>query len=385
MKKLVLFAGILLATLAGRNVFGQIDPGQLNGREDKTNMISAAVPFLTIAPDARSAGMGDVGAATRPDANATHWNASKLAFMDNNYGLSVSFTPWLKSLGIEDMYIGYLSGFAKFSENQAVYGSLKYFTLGNVVFRTSAQDQGFSFTPNEFALSLGYVQKLGGKVSGSVGFKYIYSNLTGSYAEGAKAGNAFAADLGIYYQDEGTIANTDMFYGLGLNISNLGNKISYTENKKDFLPANLRLGGLIGANIDEYNEISLAIDINKLLVPTPETTVDEQGKITTDNKDDLSVVSGVFNSLWEAPGGFSEKMNELTYSFGVEYWYSRIFALRFGYFNEHKDKGNRKYFSVGGGLTYNVLTLDVAYLIPTAGKNNPLANTVRFSLSFNFK
>ena len=375
-RKIILsIAFLTLATLAKTQIN---DPGGVTGKdENSTNIISIAVPFLTITPDARAAGMGDIGVATKPDANSTYWNPSKIVFMKDKMGVSLSFTPWLKSLGIEDMYIGYLSGYYKFSENQAITAALTYFTLGSVEFRQTADDPSFDFTPNEMALNVGYSLKLSDHFSGAVGFKYINSNLTGEYSEGAKAGQAVGADISIYYQNTTRLANDDYNYALGLNISNIGSKISYSDaNRKTFLPCNMRFGGSIGKKFDEFNELSIGLDFNKLLVPTPREDHSEK---------DLSVISGIFNSFYEAPGGFSEKMNEITISPGLEYTYNNLFSLRGGYFYESKTKGNRNYVTVGGGLSYNILTVDVAYLISTTGNNNPLANTVRFSLSFRFK
>lgn len=371
MKKTLILLALFTTTFYAKS---QINPGELGGKENSINMISTAVPFLMIAPDARSAGMGDIGVATKPDINSTYWNPSKIVFLEDKVGASISFTPWLKSLGVEDMYLGYLSGYYKLSNNQAIIGSLTYFTLGTVEFREHSEDPSFDFTPSEMALSLGYSTKLSDHLSGSVGFKYINSNLTGRYTPGAKPGQAFAADLSIYYQNK---TKKDINYALGLNISNIGSKISYSdENRKTFIPCNMRLGGSIGMNFDEYNEISFGLDFNKLLVPTP----NEEG-----TQKDLSVASGIFNSFYEAPGGFNEKLREFTIAPGFEYSYNKLFSLRTGYFYEDKTKGNRNYFTLGGGLSYNIMTLDVAYLISTSGNSNPLANTVRFSLSFRFQ
>ncbi|MCB0698824.1 MAG: type IX secretion system outer membrane channel protein PorV [Chitinophagales bacterium] len=354
------------------------------------NTVTTAVPFLRISPDARSGAMGDVGVAISPDANAQHWNVSKIPFATKKYGVSATYTPWLKDL-VPDIYLAYLSGFAKFGENdnQSLSMSFRYFSLGEINYTDiNAQPIGTG-QPYEMAIDLGYARKLSEYLSTGLSFRYINSSIANGLAANTtgisyKPGNAFGADLGVYYNkkkeiDEfrsGTVA-------LGAVLSNVGSKISYTNTRRDFIPINLGLGGAYTYQADAYSAITFALDINKLLVPTPQDTT---GDGISDWIPDKSVVSGMLGSFGDAQGGFSEELRELQISAGAEYWYRQQFAVRAGYFWEHKLKGDRKYFTAGLGVRYNVFNLNFAYLIPSGSgiNRNPLSNTFRFSLVFEF-
>ena len=359
------------------------------------NTITTAVPFLMIAPDARAGGMGDNGAATSPDANSIHWNPAKLAFIDKNIGFSVSYTPWLKAL-VDDINLAYLSGYKKFGNDQALAMSLLYFSLGNIDFTDESGNSKGSFKPNEWAVDVAYSRKLGEEFSGGLALRYIYSNLTGGVLLSGsntqtKAGTSIAADLSGYYTHELKLSKKDAVLTAGLDISNIGAKMSYSETgTKDFIPTNFRLGAGIKVELDKYNTISFNADMNKLLVPTqpvywPDSTDANGNKVIRAGEDpnSASVASALFSSWSDAPGGFQEEMKEINYSLATEYWYDNQFAIRAGYFHEASTKGNRQFFTVGAGLRYNVFGLDFAYLIPT-DQRNPLENTLRFTLLFNF-
>lgn len=360
------------------------------------NTISTSVPFLSIAPDSRAGAMGDVGVATSPDQNSIHWNASKLAFMEKEQGLSLSYTPWLQDL-VPEISLSYLSAYKKLNSKSAVATSLRYFSLGEIQFTGGDGQDLKKFSPNEFALDGAYAMKLSENFSAGVAMRYIYSNLTGGInvdgGGATKPGNSFAVDLSSYFQsDEFEIDEKDAYWAAGINLSNMGNKISYTDGGEEhFLPMNARVGGSLFMELDEFNTISFAVDVNKLLVPTtPVYAVDEDGDPIVENgrqviaagKDpNVGVVQGIFQSFSDAPGGSKEELNELMFSVGAEYWYMKQFALRGGYFYEHETKGGRKYFTVGLGLKMNVFSLDAAFLLPaTSGVKSPLANTLRFTL-----
>ncbi|MFW5878001.1 MAG: type IX secretion system outer membrane channel protein PorV [bacterium] len=385
---LVSFTG-LIASVS----FGQITTGELTG---EINVIQSAVPFLTIAPDSRSGAMGDVGAATAPDINSQHWNPAKYVFMEGQGGAALSYTPWLRRL-IPDINLAYLVGYKKLDGLQAVSASLRYFSLGNIVFTDIYGTAQGQFNPNEFAIDLGYSRLFSDNFSGAILFRFIRSDLTGGKYVGdvdSKAGTAVAADLAFYYTDEIDLGANDGRLSFGTDISNMGNKISYTETQEPaFLPINWRLGGNLDLEIDDYNSFSFALDLNKLLVPTPPIYSDSIDNLIIHGMDpNVSVPLGILQSFYDAPGVelsddtrsvFREELHEITYSLGVEYWYRNQFAIRGGYFHEHRNKGNRKYFSLGVGLKLNVFELDFAYLIPTY-QNNPLANTLRFTIGFDF-
>ena len=353
------------------------------------NTITTAVPFAMISPDARAGGMGDQGVASAPDANSIHWNPAKLAFAEKKMGIGVSYTPWLRAL-VNDMFIAYLSGYTKMKNEQAIGASLRYFSLGNITFTDNNGNTIRDFKPNEFALDLAYSRKLSDYFSGGIALRFIHSNLTGgTQVEGqdSKAGNTVAADVSVFFQKEIEIGNKDAILMSGVNISNIGAKISYTESGvKNFIPTNLRLGPGLKLKLNEYNDLAFMLDINKLLVPTPpiytqDTSNSADNIILYGEDPDVSVAQGIFQSFGDAPNGFKEELQEINIGFGMEYWYDNQFAFRGGYFYEDKRKGNRKYFTLGAGLRYNVFGIDLAYLIPT-DQRNPLENTLHFTLTF---
>ena len=358
--------------------------------EPCVNTIITAVPFLRIVPDARSAAMGDVGIATSTDANAIHFNASKLVFGEDNGGIAVTYTPWLRALNVNDVYLAYLSGYRQFGENddQAAGFSLRYFSLGDIAFTDENGMPLGNGRPNEFEITGAYARKLSDQLSAGLGAKFIFSNLAAGQEVGGEqitAGTAFAADISLTYQsNEIELNNGSSNLTVGLALSNLGSKITYTNSiNKDFIPANFGIGAAWNLDFDQFNRLTVALDVNKLLVPTN----DLQGDVDGDGVDDFKQVSnfaGIFGSFSDAPDGFSEELRELMYSFGLEYWYDKQFAVRAGYFYEHSTKGNRKYFTVGLGLKYNVFGLNISYLVPTTNQRNPLDNTLRFSMLFDF-
>jgi len=384
MKKII---GIICALSLVFNVFAQ-DPSY----DDLTgglNTITTAVPFLLISPDSKAGSMGDVGVATAPDANSMHWNPAKLAFVDDDMGFAMSYVPWLRAL-VPDINLSYLAGYRKLNDNEAIGLELRYFSLGDITFTDILGTTIGQYKPSEFALGTSYSRKLSDNFSLAISGRYIYSNLTGGQSAGGiptVAGQSIAADIAGFYTKPIRLLGSDVDLAIGGNISNIGSKISYTETAvQDFIPINLRLGTAIGTELDDYNKMSFAFDINKLLVPTPPVYNDE-GEITLGQDPNVSVVSGIFQSFGDAPGGISEEMREINYSIGTEYWYANQFAIRAGYFFEHDTKGGRKFFTFGSGVKYNVFALDFSYLINASRSingNNPLANTMRFTLVFDF-
>ena len=367
----ILAAIILLGTL--HTSYSQTDPNTIIGADSGQRIITTAVPFLTISPDARSGGMGDVGVAISPDANSAYWNPAKLVFLDNQYGASFSYTPWLSKL-VPDMSISYLSGYYKISKDQAVALSLRYFDLGEIFFTQNGQE-GTLFDPREYAIAGQYARKLTENLSISIGARFIRSNLTGSFSSGsteARPGNSVASDIAVYYTKDLLLSGKNTKLAFGANISNIGRKLTYTdEDNRDFIPTNLRLGSAITTNLDPFNTITFAIDLSKLMVPTPTATSNEK-----------SLLSGVFGSFGDAPDGFSEELKEIIIAVGAEYWYNDTFAARAGYFSESEDKGNRKYLTLGLGFRYQVFGIDFAYLVPSE-QDHPLKETLRFTLHFN--
>lgn len=348
------------------------------------NTITTGVPFLTIAPDSRSGAMGDAGVATSPDANSQHWNPAKYAFAESEMGVALSYTPWLRNL-VSDINLAYLVGYKRLDDQETISASLRYFSLGDISFMSEYGDPTGTQSPNEFAVDMGYTRLLSDNFSGAVALRYIRSDLTGGQlVNGTEthAGNSFAADVAFYYQKEISVNRKQSTLGAGINISNIGSKISYTDGEtKDFIPTNMKLGISYKTELDRYNTITFAFDANKLLVPTPDTSSVD---IITGFGSDKSPIAGIFTSFADAPGGMSEEFKEITFSVGAEYWYNKQFALRAGYFYEDVTKGNRKFFTAGAGLKMNVFALDFSYLLPVA-QNNPLANTLRFTLSFDFE
>ena len=385
MKKIII---ILISTLLIKfTAFSQIETGDLSG-SDRLNTITTAVPFLIISPDSKAGAMGDVGVATEPDANSLHWNPAKYAFVNDDMGFAVSYVPWLRAL-VPDINLSYLSGYKRLSDNETVGMELRYFSLGDITFTDIVGTTIGQYKPSEFSLASSYSRKLSRSFSLAIAGRYIYSNLTGGQSAAGiptVAGQSIAADVAGYFQKPVRIGKQDIDLAIGCNISNIGSKISYTETAvRNFIPINLRLGTSIGTDFDEYNKISLAFDINKLLVPTPPEY--ENGDIVAGMDPDVSVVSGMIQSFWDAPGGFKEEFREINYSIGTEYWYANQFAIRTGYFFEHDTKGGRKFFTFGSGVKYSVFALDFSYLINASraiNGNNPLANTMRFTLVFDF-
>lgn len=361
------------------------DVDWLSGKVENGNrIISTGVPLLLIAPDSRAGAMGDVGAASKPDANSIHWNAAKLSFTEKKAGLSFSYTPWLRQI-VSDIKLMYLSGYYKIDDRSTVGGSLTYFSLGSIDFFSEEGISTGTYKPNEFAFDLAYSMKLSNNLSLSLTGRYIRSDLTQGQNVGTTqthAANAAAADLGLYYQNK---LNIDLpsEYAFGLQISNLGTKISYSDNmESSFLPANLRLGGRYTMDFDQFNNLSLMVDLNKLLVPTP-PVYNEDGSIYAGMDPNVGILQGAIQSFYDAPNGLKEEMQEISLSVGAEYWYNKVLAVRAGYFYEAKNKGARQYLTVGAGLRYNVMGLDISYLISTSAlSNNPLKNTLRIALTF---
>lgn len=360
-----------------------------NNVDGRTNAVNTAVPFLRIAPDARSGAMGGAGIALSPDANAAFWNQSKLPFSEKNMGISVSYTPWLREMA-NDVFLAYLSGYKKLNDLEAVSLSLRYFDMGSIHLTDfKGEDQGLTH-PREFSIDAGYSRKLSEHWSAGIALRFIHSNLaTGATREGGssyKAGNAVAGDLSVYYHSSAApdSAGRQQGWSFGATLTNLGTKIGYTSDKNDkyFIPSNLGLGGAYTYRLNEKNSITLALDINKLLVPTPDT-VDNNNNNIPDYRQ-KNVVSALFGSFGDAPGGLKEEFHELMYSVGAEYWYDNMLAIRAGYYNEYKTKGDRKYLTVGFGLRYKMAGLDFSYLIPSGGEmqKSPLSNTLRISISY---
>jgi len=380
MKKLLSI--ILIASVVLTNI--QSSSAQATGSERDWGTITTAVPFLMIGPDARAGGMGDAGAAASPDGNSIYWNASRLAFVDKEVGFNISYVPWLTGL-VDDIGLSYASGYGKIGDKQTVAASLRYFSLGSITFTNDQGDDQGTYKPNEFAVDLAYSRKLSENFSAAVVGKFIYSNLTlGQESEGVdtKAGTSVAADISMYYRKPLRFSRGKRgLFGFGVSINNIGNKITYTNStEKDFIPTNLRVGTSFSMDIDDYSTFSINLDVNKLLVPTPPIYDTATGEIIAPYKDNnVSVMQGMIQSFYDAP--FKEELQEISYAVGIEYWYDKQFALRGGYFYEHPNKGARQYFTLGAGLRYNVFGLDFSYLIAT-NPNNPLKNTLRFTLSY---
>lgn len=363
------YALLLLTLTAG---FGR---AQTNTGGADIRAITTAVPFLMIAPDSRAGAMGDAGVAIADNANATHWNMSALAFTNKKMGVGLSYTPWLRQL-VPDINLSYLSGFYNLGERGGVIGaSIRYFTLGKIEFTDENAVKYGEFNANEFAIDGGYTRKVTDNFSAGVQLRFIYSNLAANARVGAfdtKPGTSIAGDINMLYNKDFTAGSTPMNIRWGLNISNIGAKISYTNSaNRDFIPTNLRLGAALKANLDEYNSLTFTTDLNKLLVPS------EGGQ------SDKELIDGIFSSFGDAEGGFGEEMSEINASIGLEYWYNNLFAARAGFFYEDPAKGNRKFITLGAGVKYNVFALDFAYLA-SLEQAHPLQNTLRFSLSFEF-
>ena len=406
-KILVLLFSIIISTVSivKAQVHGTVSGnGTVSGQEWRNQVITTAVPFLLIAPDSRIGGMGETGAAILDDANAQHWNPSKYLFAKNDIGFSVSYSPWLAGLHVNDIHLLYLSAYFKATKMDAVSFSLRYFSMGTMELTNIDGSKVLDAHPHEFAVDFAYTRILVEGLSMGITGRFIYSNLSNwSVTQDIKPGLAGAADISLFYTkkfDPKKLYNHNL--NLGLNISNIGNKVTYSNSSdklaRDFLPANFRLGLAYDMYFNKYNKLTVAFDVNKLLVTSPPIyTYDngvlvkgEDGLPTVDkgngrNPYKTTAATAVFTSWGDAPGGFKEEMKEFILNFGLEYAYNDLLFLRGGFFNEAKDKGNRRYMTLGVGLKYSVFTIDAAYILPVSSRNSPLENTLRFSLSFEFK
>jgi len=369
------------------------------GQDEGNRVISTAVPFLSIAPDARVAGLGDAGSALSADVNAIHWNTAKLAFIENQSGVSFSITPWLANI-VNDMYLYYLNGFYKVSDDQTIALAMRYFDLGDMEFRDDNGQFLQDFNPREFSFEGAYAQKLSEYGSVGVGLQFVYSNLTGNAFTGggtqSQPGVSIGGDIGWYYKRKVNLLANPGVFSYSIAVNDFGSKMTYSsDTQQEFIPTTFRLGTTLTTELDPFNTLTLAIETSKLMVPSPPIYErDDNGTVIIDQdtgkpkirkgKDpDRGVLSGMFGSFFDAPGGVSEEFREVMIGAGLEYWYNQTFAGRAGYFYEDKTKGGRSYFTLGLGFRYNVFGLDVAYLVPTT-QNHPLAQTLRFTLLFNF-
>ncbi|WP_298453256.1 type IX secretion system outer membrane channel protein PorV [uncultured Prevotella sp.] len=372
----------LLLVVASAGAFAQ-------DKLDMFNPVNTSVTSQTIAPDARAAGMGDVGVATDPDVNSQYWNPAKYPFCISRAGVALNYTPWLRQL-VSDMDLAYLSGYYRIGDYSAVSASLRYFSLGEVMTDyngETGESSGMTINPYEMSFDVAYSLMLSEKFSLAAAVRWIYSDLTYDYTDDTSPGSAFAADLACYYNDYINIGARECQLGIGLNISNIGSKITFGgDDNSEFIPTNMRLGLALMVPIDEFNRFTIAADANKLLVPTypkqeeGESTEDYQQRVQKDYYD-VSSISGIFKSFGDAPGGFKEELQEINWSVGAEYVYNDKFTLRAGYHHESENKGNRKYFTVGAGFRMSAFSLDCGYVIATA-KSNPLDQTLRFTLGF---
>jgi hypothetical protein len=376
MSSRILLAGIICVVGFG-SAFSQGSGSGISSGGDEIYTLTTAVPFLTIPVDAKAAAMGDAGVATSPDANSMFWNPGKLAFIESDYGGAISYTPWLRNL-VDDMSLSYITAFTKIRQEDAIGISMTYFDLGQIQFTDQQGNNLQLVDPKEFNIAVAYSRKLSQSLGVSLGLKFIHSNLTGRIESGTsptgtdlKPGNTAAADLAVFHTKDYLLFGNNTNIAFGANLSNLGPKISYSNtDSADFIPTNLRLGTSIAMDADVYNTFTFSLDFNKLLVPS-------------DANSDAGVVGGVFNSFSDSRDGFGGELKEVAVSLGMEYNYDNKFFVRGGYFFEDELYGARKYFTVGAGVKYQVIALDLAYLIPTT-RNHPLENTLRLSLAFNF-
>lgn len=380
-----------------------VSNGQIVNQQDRAlqvqlNTITTAVPFLMIAPDSRSGAMGDAGVAISPDANLIHWNPAKLGFLKQDVEASLSYSPWLRAL-VNDMSLAYLSGYKKLSKTQGIAGSLRYFTLGEITFTDENGSVIRPFKPAEFALDVAFGQRLSERFSGGIAARFVNSNLTGGgtvAGADSRPGRSFAVDISAFYtNDDIKLGDKDATFNWGINISNVGAKMRYTNtDRRDFIPTNLKLGAALITELDSYNQLTFTTDFNKLLVPTPPLYNSTGDSIISGLDPNVGTATGIVQSFYDAPGQydsntktivsgskFKEELREINISSGLEYWYDQQFAFRTGYFFEHLTKGNRQFITIGAALKYQVMTIDISYLISTT-QNNPLANTLRFSLKF---
>ena len=391
-RRILLAAFILIAAIS----FGQ-------DAKYQPRVITTAVPFLSINPDSRGGAMGDCGVASSPDVYSMHYNPAKYVYLEDKLNVGVGYSPWLRAL-VKDMGMFYLAGAYKINDRSSVAGTLRYFKVGEVDFRDEHNDPIKVVNPNEWAIDATYSRMLGDYLSGAVAARFIYSDLTQGIGDYTKPGISVAADVAVYYKRPVEWFNSvDADFAWGASITDIGSKIAYNSSseKKDFIPTTLRLGACLGIDIDDYNSLAFNVDFSKLMVPTPCVRDQQTDEIIYGMDDDVAVVTGMIHSFYDAPGWayntntsqydnigkFYEELCEINIGVGLEYWYNKIFAVRTGYFNETALKGNRKYVTVGAALHYNVFGLDVSYLIPvgTVVGSNPLENTLRFNLSYNFK
>ncbi|MBV6647204.1 MAG: type IX secretion system outer membrane channel protein PorV [Cyclobacteriaceae bacterium] len=390
------YGGLLTVILLSPVVLSAQNTNAQNiSAQEGGNPITVAVPFLSFAPDSRGSAMGDAGVATSPDAYSVHWNNAKLAFIDNDLGFSFSYSPWLGNI-VDDMSLNYLTFYKRIDRLQSIGATLRYFDLGEIQL---TDDQGGFLeleNPREAAFDATYSRKLSERMSIGVTGRFIWSNLSGNItgATGVNAGTSVAVDVGFYYTQPIIFSGRNSEISFGAHISNLGQKITYSdESNEDFIPANLRLGMAFKTNLDAYNTLTFAFDVNKLMVPSPpvylqtadglsdSTDLNNNKIIASGKSPDRALLSGTFGSFGDAPDGFGEELKELMFSVGAEYWYRDVFALRGGYFHEHAEKGDRQYFTAGLGFRYQVFGVDFSYLIPT-DQGHPLGDTLRLSLIF---
>lgn len=386
---------LLVALLfSGLTSFSQ---NQIIGQSSSPNVITTAVPFVSISPDARGGAMGDVGVASDPDVYSMHYNPAKYAFMDQDMSVGLGYSPWLRNI-VPDMNLAYLAFAKKIDTRSAFAATLRYFSCGDITFTDNTGTTMGTYKPNEWAVDATYSRKLTDYLSGAVAGRFIYSNLTQGVTEGSSVGWSVAADVAVYYKRPVEwFSDIDADFSWGVAINNIGSKVSYnsTSVKKDFIPTTLRLGPSLKLELDEYNTLAFNVDFTKLLVPTPPIyaksesgtyIVGDDGEYVIESgySDNVSTVMGMLQSFYDAPGGFSEELKEINFGVGAEYWYNNVFAVRCGYFNETAMKGNRKYVTLGAALKYNVFGLDVSYLIPVNGTvdSNPLKDTLRFNLTY---
>ena len=381
-KYIIIIAAILVCTTSLK---AQVGTGGLGGADER-NVITTAVPFISFAPDSRASGMGDAGVATSPDANSANWNAGKLAFIKQDFGASISYTPWLGKI-VDDMSITYLTGFYKIDRVQTIGASMRYFDLGTVDLRDNGGGDLGIDNPKEFAFDVTYSRQLSESFGIGVTTRFISSNIASQISSSnntAKTGRSLAVDLGVYYSKGIMVSGKNTNISFGAHISNIGQKVTYSsESNADFIPTNLRLGTAFKTSLDPYNSITFALDFNKLLVPTPPIRDENTNEILAGRDDNRNLLSGIFGSFGDAPGGGKEELREIAVAAGAEYWYREIFAARAGYFFENDTKGGRKYITIGLGFRYQKFGIDFSYLIPPE-QNHPLSETIRFSLLFNF-
>ncbi len=386
---------LIVFALAGFTSFAQ-NSVIISGQDPNRRVITTAVPFLNFAPDSRHSAMGDVGVATTPDANSAHWNSGKLAFIKDDLGFSLSYSPWLGKL-VNDMSLSYLTGFKKIDENSAFAFDLRYFNMGDIQLTDGRGNELGEFNPRDIAIGGTYSRKLSQYFGLGISARFIYSNLSGNISStsgsDAKAGIGVGADIGLYYQKPIFVGSKDGTWSWGVAITNIGPKITYNSAEDlDYIPTNFRLGTAYSVNFDPNNSLTFVFDVNKLMVPTPpQYATNEDGTLATDENGNLiieagvdpdrALISGMFGSFSDAPGGFEEELKEFTLSFGAEYQYAEKFALRTGYFYENPSKGGRRYFTMGLGLDIKKIGIDFSYLVPQV-QNHPLAETLRFSLLY---